>query len=424
MAKSRKPGTSGQRESTTDAVEHRRTPVRNELLGQEEKSKILLPSVLNEGHARIDATLQVGMSVLQKNDGTLGCVDVAFNRATSRDGGRTWGDYEKIDDIVRRKEEEGMQAIGFGWIRLPSGRIGMGWNEYGELPGRHAWVKTWWRLSEDEGETWSEDILINPTGEPGMPYHGEPLRLTSSGRLVVPARTCVSGGKHLRAGEHARSPEFDISYVYYSDDEGRTWSRCEGMVLGWMYDGWGNMAPTDEPGVDELADGRLMMLARSWVGRLLQSFSEDGGEHWSMVEPSPLASSYSPCALKRIPSTGDLLCVWNQVSANEIRQGKRRCRLSAAITSDGKTWKHFRTLERFTRMSEADRIELDELLIMCRSLDDIEFPADFGCADYPTIAFHEDDVIVSYARVHGVGEELVSAMKIRVLPLEWFYAAP
>ena len=54
----------------------------------------------------------------------------------------------------------------------------------------------------------------------------------------------------------------------------------------------------------------------------------------------------------------------------------------------------------------------------------MEFPDDFGTASYPTIGFHGDDVILSQPTVLGTGKDLVSAMKIRVLPLGWFYAAP
>ena len=75
-------------------------------------------------------------------------------------------------------------------------------------------------------------------------------------------------------------------------------------------------------------------------------------------------------------------------------------------------------------MNEADRIEPDELLIMCRSLDEVVYPDDFGVADYPTVMFHDDEVIISYARVQGRGKDLVSAVKILILPLDWFYAAP
>ena len=74
------------------------------------------------------------------------------------------------------------------------------------------------------------------------------------------------------------------------------------------------------------------------------------------------------------------------------------------------------------KQNEADYIEPEDSLLMCRCLDNVgDIPADRGVADYPTINFYEDNVILAYARCKGVAEDLVSAIKIRVLPVEWFY---
>ena len=429
-----------------DAAEHRAAPLLNEILSKEEKEKILLPGVLTEGHAAIDAVLQFGISIIERRDGVLECVDRAFNRAVSEDGGRTWCKHALMDDLNQRHKKAAVDdnnVLSFGWIRLPSGRIGMGWSDSGRGDRGHKYNKQWWRISDDEGKSWSKDVLINPTGELGTPCHLEQVRLTSTGRILMPVCLCFNGGPRMYetySGAHGTGwwkgenvhieghnhwPELQITYVYYSDDEGKTWYRSEGEVFGWPYKGWGNVVSCDEPAIEELKDGRLILLMRSTIGRLLQSTSEDGGEHWSIVEPCPLASSNSPCALKKIPKTGDLLCVWNQVTPDEIRQGKQRGRLSAAITSDGETWKHFRTIERHGRMNEADRVEPDEILLMCRSLDDVgDISPDWGGSDYATIAFHGDDVIITYPQIKRPGKDLVSAMKITVLPLDWFYAAP
>ncbi len=412
--------------TTVDVIELRAQPALNAVLSQEEKAKILRPSILDEGSVVIDNELQVGLAMVDHPDGVQ-CIDIHFHTAVSRDGGRSWEDRSGIKDLAEQGVfgEGPRNVFGFGWTRLPSGKIGTGWIDSGRIESGHRFNKLWWRTSSDNGETWSGDVLINPTGELHSPSHLNPIMVTSTGRIIVPARMCYSAGSKLRAGKgHNHYPEIDIAAVYYSDDEGQTWRRCDGDIYGWLYRGWGNCVAFDEPQVEELPDGRLMMFGRSTIGRLLQTFSEDGGESWSIVEPTKLASSYSPCALKKIPSTGDLVCVWNQVGADEIRLGKRRCRLSAAISSDGITWKHFRTLERFTNISDADYIKPDDQLIMCRAADGVEFPDDFGTASYPTIGFHGDDVILSYPTVRGTGKDLVSAMKIRVLPLEWFYAAP
>lgn len=126
------------------------------------------------------------------------------------------------------------------------------------------------------------------------------------------------------------------------------------------------MWPADEPCMVELSRGDLMMFFRTTLGRIytLRSGPVDSairggpwnpderipvkapsGVYWGNPQPTPLAAAYTPCRVRRIPSTGDLLIVWNQVSANEIRGSHSRCRMSSAVSKDdGQTWQHFRTI--------------------------------------------------------------------------------
>lgn len=457
MAKTSKK-TSTRRPTAADVAEHRvAAPERL----QEERDKVLLPSVLDEGYAAL-VPFQFQMSVIERRDGKLECLDNSFNRSVSADGGRTWGKLRPME--VARGHKTGHVAEGRyanGWLRLPSGKLGMGWTERGTLPGGHEWTKLWWRTSDNEGKTWAGDVLINPTGEKGEPYF-DTFRVTKNGRLLLPVRWCFSAGmSHYESQPkgagwwkgtkidiegHGHFPEMDITYVYFSDDEGQTWSRCEGEVMGWPYQGWSNYVACDEPNLEQMKDGRLVMLLRTTIGRLLKSVSEDEGVHWSIPEPTPLASSYSPCALKRILQTGDLLCVWNQVSADEIRLGYRRGRLSAAISPDGENWNHFRTLEAHgllaetgkarlrykyagdqivyeqQEIGEAHRVFPEEKQQLARALSDVgAIHPDFGVTDYPTIAFHGDEVLISYVHLKGLGQDARSSVKLRILPVGWFY---
>src|SRR5207247_8723344 len=112
-----------------------------------------------------------------------------------------------------------------------------------------------------------------------------------------------------------------------------------------------------EPTSAETKDGRVLLVARSKTGRLVQSYSLDGGVMWHSVHPTELSSSQSPALLIRIPKTGDLLCVWNQVSAEEIRRGFLRGRLSSAVSTDSAmTWRHFKTLELQDGMEDVGQI--------------------------------------------------------------------
>ena len=122
------------------------------------------------------------------------------------------------------------------------------------------------------------------------------------------------------------------------------------------------------------------------------------------------------------PSTGDLMCVWNQVSSDEIRLGYRRGRLSVAISSDGETWKHVKTLEQHGALEDRAYIPPEEKLQLARSLPDVgDLDRDWGVSDYATITFHGDDVIIGYVQQKGLDTDRISSHKIRVIPLDWFY---
>ena len=146
--------------------------------------------------------------------------------------------------------------------------------------------------------------------------------------------------------------------------------------------------------------------------------------------------------LVRIPSTGDLLCVWNQVSGEEIRRGWHRGRLSLAISKDsGLTWENFKTLELQDGMDDVARVapefpiarEVQGRPGLGRLVDGY---AQFG---YPNVDFVDDQVIIRYYRRWVVGTPDATKRTwadyekqkkqlpyqtdgvLRIYPLEWFY---
>jgi hypothetical protein len=139
--------------------------------------------------------------------------------------------------------------------------------------------------------------------------------------------------------------------------------------------------------------------------------------------------SYSPCRLRRIPTTGDLLCIWNQMSADEIRRGYRRGRLSLAIsTDDGKTWKNFKSLYTSAGLQEKARVEPDKENGMVRAKKDVgELPAQFGLAHYPNAHFVKDHVFITFSlseglRLSGDKVEMIPGQrKLLIRPIKWLY---
>ncbi|WP_390625055.1 sialidase family protein [Gimesia maris] len=146
-----------------------------------------------------------------------------------------------------------------------------------------------------------------------------------------------------------------------------------------------------EPAIVELKEGRLLCFLRNTNQRLYQSFSDDGGAHWSRPEPTKLPSPESPAIVKRIPSTGDLLLLWNNVASPT---NWPRTPLSAAISQDdGKTWGHFK---------------------------DIDARPAFDAA-YPSITFVNDEAFIAYYS-RSTRWKRDSEITLRIYQVQQFYA--
>jgi len=211
--------------------------------------------------------------------------------------------------------------------------------------------------------------------------------------------------------------------------------------MGWFDDegevnGKGGVTPFDEPSLAETKDGRVLFFARSTVGRIVYAYSNDKGVTWSAVKPTELAASYSPPRLVRVPETGDLLCVWNQVSRAEIRRGFRRSRLSAAISKDsGRSWENFKTLELSGGMEDIDRVPPEyPIRHVASQWSDVQYLPDFGIFRYMNVCFARDKVYVMYVREWSEGDsdplvfedgktpqKRCSEQVLRIYPLKYFY---
>ena len=241
-------------------------------------------------------------------------------------------------------------------------------------------------LSDDQGKTWQAGGELVTYGI-GATLERAAIQLQEvphRGRIIVPfylemaadhpdyTRQQRGGyanwrGEQVLLETHTHVPEMAGSYANFSDDEGRTWQHSKGFLMGYFEDGHLGHWSCEEPVMVELADGRLLCFMRSTCGRILKSYSSDGGESWTRVEVTDLAMSNSPCRLDRIPGSNDLVLVWNQMSAEEIRRGYRRGRLSVAISRNhGQTWENFKTLIQSPGVASAERVEPPPLSAMVR----------------------------------------------------------
>ena len=285
--------------------------------------------------------------------------------------------------------------------------------------------------SDDDGESWNSGGALSNYGGIGVTMDQVAIQLQQDahqGRIVIPFYLEMAGdhpdysrqqrggyaiwrGEKVLLQTHTHIPEMAGTYMNFSDDEGETWQHSRGFVMGYFEDGHLGHWSCEEPVVAELADGRLLCFIRSTTGRILKSYSSDGGESWTRVEATDLAMSNSPCRLDRIPGSGDLLLVWNQMSAEEIRRGYRRGRLSVAISRDhGQTWENFKTLIQSPGVESVTRVEPPPLSAMVRGGCGPEEPLgeildDFTHYHYHKVYFSDDGkTVFVFIRVsHAVG---------------------
>jgi hypothetical protein len=375
--------------------------------------------------------------IIEMQDGSIMMANGSSYRV-STDGGQTWNKDVPISC-------NGLKSVR-GLTRLPSGDLVMTYEG-----GKGFCVA----VSKDQGQTWSEGQPVKSFGS----TREDSLIALSSGRLLYPSRKCFSNDDHpslqyedvstfgswrgarVQLAGHYHYPEIDIAAVSRSDDLGKTWEQS-GYLYGWfdwdgVPNGKGGVTACDEPQVVECEDGRVLFMARSTVGRLVYSYSEDGGEKWTAVRPTELAACYSPCRVVRLPDTGDLLLVWNQVNSSEIQRGYRRGRLSAAISTDsGHSWKNFRTIEVSAGLEDVDRVPVDPEIKPVVGLPWVgPIPDGYARFFYPFVDIAGGKVFVRYGRgwFERIDGETVgptelkheakgaSERVLRIYPLEYFY---
>lgn len=309
----------------------------------------------------------------------------------SSDGGRTW----TAEDRTILENEGQFNVMSVTLLRLPDGRIAL---FYLRKNTENSCILRM-RTSSDEGETWSEAVDCIPS--PGYyVVNNDRVVQLQSGRLVAPANFHRQIGKQNKATGEIEIG-FDgrgIAMCFLSDDNGDTWRESQDWWALPVRDNNG----MQEMGVIELAGGRLYGYSRNGIGRQYEMHSFDGGETWTPPQPSPFFSPCSPLSIKRIPSTGDLLAVWNDHSQElhplpwgpEARSSWGRTPLVTAISTDeGNTWTHHKLIETAT---------------------------DHGYC-YTAIHFAEDAVLLAYCCGGGKDSHVLQNLCIRRITLDWLY---
>ena len=149
-----------------------------------------------------------------------------------------------------------------------------------------------------------------------------------------------------------------------------------------------------EPGVVEVADGRLFGWMRTDQGAQFGCYSADGGQNWPLPEKTALQSPESPASIKRLPGSAELLAVFNDHSGQFSFSKGKRTPLVAALSSDnGQSWHKRKLLEQ----------------------------APNGSYCYTAIHFTDDAVLLAYcagdSKIGGLNR-----LRLRRVSLQWLKA--
>ena len=242
----------------------------------------------------------------------------------SSDNGKTWTTEDKL--IVQ--QEGTMNVMSVSLLRLQNGNIALFYLKKNSTSDCIPLL----RISSDEAQTWSEPIPCITDRKGYFVLNNDRVIQLKDGRIVM----AVSLHQTPEEGKWSNNGRL---FSYYSDDNGKTWN-AGGQVAN------PNNITLQEPGLVELKTGDVMMIIRSSGGVQHKSYSKDRGQTWSTVEPTNIKSPVSPATIERIPSTGDLLMVWNNNGGdNPAIKGKRTPLTIAVSKDDGQTWEHVKNLE-------------------------------------------------------------------------------
>ena len=235
--------------------------------GQDGYPTCRIPSLLTAG----DGTL-LAFCEGRQHRGDHACNDIVLKR--SADSGRTW-------ETARAIADEGGDSLNDPSAVLDrrNGRVVLHYTRFVEgfhtdkaVPGYddpHA-ARNYVICSDDSGASWSEPLEVTrqikrPDVRCAVTTCGVGIQLRRephAGRLVHAV--------YQFGGQHGGRPCDRESYAIHSDDGGASWTMGGFAVAP-------DRAWSGEPQVVELADGRVMLNARTKTGRRRVALSDDGG---------------------------------------------------------------------------------------------------------------------------------------------------
>jgi hypothetical protein len=269
--------------------------------------------------------------------------DVCIWVTRKEKGQKEWGPLMQVADGVQRPGEAGV-AAGTGTAGTQPSRLPT-WNPVlfqpkvlavgGGVNGTYGPVQLyykvgpapalWWGMeviSEDDGKTWGRPKRL-PDGILG-PIKDKPIQL-GDGTMLSPSSVEGNGGWRV--------------HVEWSTDNGMSWRRGEDLPN----DKFKAIQPTLLVHKDAGEGGeKIQMLCRSQQDVLVESWSSDGGMHWT-----PLAATRMPNPNSGVDAVtladGRFVLVYNPTVRSDPVKG--RTPLNIAVSKDGEHWMDVLTLD-------------------------------------------------------------------------------
>lgn len=244
---------------------------------------------------------------------------------TSEDQGQTWTEAVLVIDPDGKGPVRAFDPE--VWVD-PNGKL---WVFWAQAVGHDGSIAGVWAVNTD-----------NP--DDPKPNWSKPRRLTDGIMMCKP--TVLSTGEWVLPASTWRKTDHSARMVV-STDEGQTWTVRGGCQVP------PPMRAFDEHMIVERKDGSLWMLIRSNTGFLLESLSRDRGKTWSTAKPSSIAHPSARFFIRRLNS-GNLLLV-------KHHNTKGRNKLTALVSEDdGKSWSDGLLLDERSTISYPDGVQAED----------------------------------------------------------------
>lgn len=248
----------------------------------------------------------------------------------SRDEGKSWSDARLLIDPALFGAGNAMSV---SLLRMANGDLGL-FYIVKQTPGRNRIMLS---RSRDEAQSFYEHIDCTAGIAQGYyVLNNDRIARLESGRLIMPL------AYHRGMQDSASGAMIDgrgAGVWLYSDDDGFHWQEAADEVFAPFT---ATHTGLQEPGVIEKKNGALWGYYRTDQMTQYESYSFDGGLHWTPAQPSRFSSPASPMKIARHPS-GRLYALWNPipnyVGREVTRAGWGRTPLALAFSDDdGAVW--------------------------------------------------------------------------------------